>query len=462
MTTIFLELISLFLLLLFNLTLFDAFTIDQILITGVILGAGWFFIKIFIEYNERRLNILNPELWFHLGFLIFMIGGMYSEFIAKRDYVASKDTIIWTINLVFGCRFIFNLGFHISNTNQRTQTSKKYISEQIILLLQKRTIHVIILFTFLSLFSTLLSATVNPIYQNIISFFQYASIPAAILAFCIIFFNSKKMKFSNILLLSIILVNLLLTTSRTPVSYFFVSIFIIIIWYNLYYKEKKFRVSQFNFILLSISFIVLLFYIGNLYKSIALLTQKGFSLESAFYEYATVSDPNVRLYSHTLDFEFADAYTNLVAIKELYYDEDILYYGSTIVATVSNFIPRAIWPTKPESFAAELAFKLYPHYARYGLSLSTSLIGEMLVNFSLFGTLIFFFLFGLLLFKVYKMYMMKALDISFILNYSLILFMILMESRGDLTTINIRGLGFIFFMYFATKYIFNPKKKNVA
>jgi len=99
---------------------------------------------------------------------------------------------------------------------------------------------------------------------------------------------------------------------------------------------------------------------------------------------------------------------------ELIYEQGVhtLYYGSTYLTLVTNFIPRAIWPDKPDT-GGLLFTKEYTGDAWDGASnLSTGLLPEAYMNFSfaggLFAALAIFLSLSFLLSVYYNKKCLKA------------------------------------------------------
>jgi hypothetical protein len=78
------------------------------------------------------------------------------------------------------------------------------------------------------------------------------------------------------------------------------------------------------------------------------------------------------------------------------------FYGAFVGKSFIFWIPRAIWPGKPKSASTVLAHYYAPK-AKEGLSLQSTILGEMYADFGLFSLAaipLFFLLFGLLLRKL--------------------------------------------------------------
>jgi oligosaccharide repeat unit polymerase len=69
-------------------------------------------------------------------------------------------------------------------------------------------------------------------------------------------------------------------------------------------------------------------------------------------------------------------------------------YGASYLNLIVKPIPRSIWVNKPIEFDSQMMRVLFPKYAAMGVGFAFSAISEPLVNFGIFGVLIFFFLLG--------------------------------------------------------------------
>lgn len=83
-------------------------------------------------------------------------------------------------------------------------------------------------------------------------------------------------------------------------------------------------------------------------------------------------------------------------------------YGSSIIKPFVMFIPRSVWPEKPLTITVEAAHIFAPHME--GLSLVTTIIGELHMNFYIFGI----FLLPIYLFLLEKIIMFFTKDTAFL------------------------------------------------
>ncbi|MFB3139717.1 MAG: hypothetical protein ACE1Z1_00855, partial [Candidatus Acidiferrales bacterium] len=145
-------------------------------------------------------------------------------------------------------------------------------------------------------------------------------------------------------------------------------------------------------------------------------------------------------------FTAVDAFDNLVRTIELYPDRGRYLYGWSVVAVLVNPIPRSLWPGKPYGFGRLLVEELgLGHYG--GLSLSPSLAGELLANFGYLGPFLGYLLLGVVAASLYQRFLRAGAYSPFHVLYLASLILFLLESRGDLLSINIRVGWYLACMY---------------
>jgi len=145
-------------------------------------------------------------------------------------------------------------------------------------------------------------------------------------------------------------------------------------------------------------------------------------------------------------FTAVDAFDNLVRVVQLYPDRGRYLYGWSVVGVVVNPIPRSLWPGKPYGFARLLVEEL-GQARMQGHSLAPSLAGELLANFGYLGPFVGYLLLGLLAASLYARFLQAQPYSPFHVLYLAGLILFLLESRGDLLTINIRLGWYLFTMY---------------
>ncbi len=145
-------------------------------------------------------------------------------------------------------------------------------------------------------------------------------------------------------------------------------------------------------------------------------------------------------------FAAVDAFDNLVRTIELYPDRGRYLYGWSVVAVLVNPIPRSLWPGKPYGFGRLLVEELgLGHYG--GLSLSPSLAGELLANFGYLDPFVGYLLMGVVAASLYQRFLRAGAYSPYHVLYLAGLILFLLESRGDLLSINIRLGWYLACMY---------------
>ena len=121
-----------------------------------------------------------------------------------------------------------------------------------------------------------------------------------------------------------------------------------------------------------------------------------------------------------------DAYQNFVRLISINY----ISYGSQLLGSLLFFIPRKFWEEKPIGSGAFLAELGHLNFS----NISMPFIGEGFINFSVFGSIIFMFILGLICGMMDKYYWSLKYQIkqhSFFYLYYLCLGLLLFVMRGD-------------------------------
>lgn len=214
-------------------------------------------------------------------------------------------------------------------------------------------------------------------------------------------FNKRKTKY-NIYAILFSLLDMFLTGNRI---YFFITL--ILLGLN-YFRRKPLTISILTPILTP--FIVYVAYFGAIFRHIrGPLFEKGFPTIEAFnkaLERAKTLDP----------FEWQSFFLNISesvnvnVIYDIFNRHESLLYGLTYLKTFVFFVPRALWPEKPESITVIAAEFLG------GSSLVTTTIGETHMNFGYFGPI---FLLPILLFTEY---FIKSISNKYLMENDIFLF----------------------------------------
>lgn len=172
------------------------------------------------------------------------------------------------------------------------------------------------------------------------------------------------------------------------------------------------------------------------------------------------ANPNARPVLESAEEQFeaftaVDAFDNLVSVVQLYPDQGRYLYGWSVVGVVVNPIPRSLWPEKPYGFGRLLVEEVGLARLR-GHSISPSLAGELLANFGYVGPFLGYALMGLVVTTLYRRFLQAAPGSPFHVLYLAGLIVFLLESRGDLLSINIRMGWYLFTMYLALRLASKP------
>lgn len=109
-------------------------------------------------------------------------------------------------------------------------------------------------------------------------------------------------------------------------------------------------------------------------------------------------------------------------------------YGATFLQLFLMPIPRFLWEDKPSVMQIDVTKIFYPQYAANDIAWPPSLAGELYVNFQVAGIVLGMFLFGWLCGRL-QVYALRSTSYYRVLIYSMALFTVFREVRGDFATI---------------------------
>ena len=413
--------------------------------------AGILIIYLIIETdrNNKKFDVFNPKYYVLIGLLIFIYIGMvknaFSEYLPS--YNINEVCIICIVCVV--STFSYLIPYIISSKKQRITPhhmlyTKKYIKI-------KSLTKITCIYFFLSNIGIRylipkLGGLHSPFY-NIIGYVGYMGPIAGLFAGYLLFIKKEKKSFMLKFILFMIFTSaFFLGTSRTPIAYIILPLLLLFIRERHLRQQLNtthYRINEFKVLILTI----VLMYIGGIYKASNIIYVEGKTLKDININYAL---------EHAFKFEFVDAFDNIFKLKEIFIDQDNLLWGKSFFAFIVNPIPRYIWPAKPKSLGYILAERFYTEETE--VSLATSFIGELLVNFSYIGAIVGYLILGIFSKLFYLKYKKNYRNDVYVIPYTLLLTMLILESRGDFLTINIRGLSFILFSWLGIK--FSLKKLN--
>lgn len=413
-------------------------------ITGLFLT---FFI-IEMDRTNKKFDIMNPKYVILLGFSIFIFIGMIKFAIDEINISSYSFTEVFAVILL--CYASFFAFVYAMTQNENKVGHKKRINREII---YSKLITISFMYFIISNF--IISYVIPSIggyaseYFNVVGYIVYAGPVSSIYAGYILFIKKLKLNpIIKILLLVIFTSGFILGTSRTPITYILISLLFLYVWNK--YKSLPNLITHYKINTGKVLLIaVIMLFVAGIYKASNIFYEEKSKISDLDINYAV---------EHGYRFEFVDAFQNIFLIKNLFIDKGDFFYGETIFAAFINPIPRFIWPDKPKSLGYLLPERLQGKEPT--LSLSTSFIGEFLVNFSYPGPIIGYFLLGIISMYYYKKYRQNSKDEYFVLIYSVFLVLMLLESRGDFLTINVRGLSYIFFTWLGLRFSSKKVKRE--
>jgi len=194
-----------------------------------------------------------------------------------------------------------------------------------------------------------------------------------VIASLIYLWNLNKLSFRRFLvyIIPFIVLDMFLTGNRIYLFTTFVIIGLFII--------KKHPIKSFILFPISIPFIALLAYFGSIFRHMrGPLFMYGFPTPTVFIT-------SLKRAIHIEPFSFSTFFLNISesvnvnVIYDIFNHYDKVLYGTTYLKTFFFYVPRSIWISKPESITTITA-KYFG-----SVSLVTTIIGEMQMNFSYFG-----------------------------------------------------------------------------
>lgn len=197
--------------------------------------------------------------------------------------------------------------------------------------------------------------------------------------------NNKKRYF--LALISFTIVNLITDTRLnliTPIIFW--------IGYGYYFDIIKINKLRIALVIISIPFIFTFLLIkrimkGN-YENILELFDKVFN-------YLTLENLLSNLYVSMETFRSYELYIKII-------NENFIHPESGFLRIFFMFIPRNIWPDKPESISRIISLHYYPEQYYGGGGTVANIFGDAFVNGGLIGILIILFLFGFISKLVYN------------------------------------------------------------
>lgn len=150
--------------------------------------------------------------------------------------------------------------------------------------------------------------------------------------------------------------------------------------------------------------------------------------------------------AHGTSLGFIDAYENGMFVLDSYPSPFRFRVGESIGALAFGVVPRSVWPSKPVGFSAYMTYaKVGSARQDAGLSLATSLVGDMWGGGGWPNVIALSLLLGVILGAAAKWYEAHSESIMAKVVYWQVLFMAFLSARGDIYTIYHRALILIAF-----------------
>lgn len=142
-----------------------------------------------------------------------------------------------------------------------------------------------------------------------------------------------------------------------------------------------------------------------------------------------------------------------------------LFYGTTLIAIIVGFIPRAIWIEKPYGGGPALVNTMYPgRYDQGGSNITSYTTGfpfEFMMNFGFAGSIIGGIIFGLILALIYW-YRSKIRDVLHFVIWLMLMYCAFTLLHGEIfgVTTKLVGLVFPLLLVQLVKKMFTKEVKN--
>jgi len=133
-------------------------------------------------------------------------------------------------------------------------------------------------------------------------------------------------------------------------------------------------------------------------------------------------------------------------------------YGMSYLKLLFLFVPRSIWPDKPENITWISTRLFRPEQLDLGVSYNPTILGEMYYNFGIFGVISLCFLFGMCCHLPLTYYKKNRFSIGGIIIYSVLLFSIIEQFRGAFSDIT-KNYLFFYIVPAIIIILFSSRKK---
>ena len=162
---------------------------------------------------------------------------------------------------------------------------------------------------------------------------------------------------------------------------------------------------------------------------------------------------------------YTDVFQNTCFIEETWGSSVTYEPGATLAALAAGPIPRSIWPTKPKGLSWDLTVTMFGETIARRLSLAPGLVGELWMNggwlaLLLGAPLIAYLQLGLARISVF---VQRRTQIPIDAAFAAVWVMTLMQFRGDIYTITVRGGEYVAGVLLLGGFIYRrPRKWRLA
>lgn len=381
----------------------------------------------------------HPLLWFAVGLTLFIHVGSLRDFLTGTLYEHSLEWQFRSIEFLhIAC---IALGFGLA-TRKRAPASFPNSSLRIHLPTYAVVLAVSIV---LKLWSSNPFTVFDETASNYFRLLAFFSVAAGCLSLAA--FETNRHRVRGLMLAAfgtlsfLILVAWTFSPSRTPMMYAFACFICYLIWRNRSYRVGLRR----QILLASLPF----------FAFSALVIGSGLKGYAVHIQYDVPEDEaREKAVYHGKNLEFIDAYENglfAFATHPRPYD---YREGESFAALVLGLVPRRLWKHKPYGYSYHFTAEKLGHRVRdSGLSLATSLIGDLWANGGWISVTLFSLFFGFVMGKLNRWSRRNINSVIHQLIYWQFLFMCLLSSRGDLYSIFQRGTFFMVFTWICARLV---------
>jgi len=382
--------------------------ISSVLLLNLVLGQG-------IPYP-----LIRPSVWFGFGHFLFMVLGSVRFFaFVEPDGIVSEQDLLDSMTLVIAATLLFQVGYYFSSKTEATSNRVGMTGEQLFIpapvVASSSLLPVLLILTATGFCAQIFNLIeLNPALSLLNLANVLASILALVAYFELIASRRSSAQF-RVLLVLIIAINFpVLTLVSSRYVYFYVVAVFSILFYHRIVVVLKRSISYISIAL----FGIVIYVLGSFTKTYSLSEGADAPASDAFL---------LRL----ITIDFLDAFDNFsrILVESRGSDAFDITPGSFLLHPFTNFIPRTFWQDKPRAFSVVLAEKWFPDIE--GLSLASSLLGELIANFDVAIALGVYAILGVLCRPLDKVAMSRISNIGFVSVIAMSCYFLFMVSRGD-------------------------------